>query len=868
MGIRGILAVAFGAVSVAVFGSEAGDRLEDAFDNPRQESGVNAWWHWLGSNVSKYGITRDLEAMRDAGLCGATIFNIQEMGWDAPEKFQSTLEPEMSYKNEKWWEMVRHAAAEAKRLGLELGMHNSPGYSSSGGTWITPEYAMKKLVWVKGKGKVEKNLGFYRDIARVKTSDGIYRFGYTCTGKNSHPVPPEMDNGNCLEADKLSAAAMKVHVDNLIAGILANVTPSRPGFCFLMEDSYEAGEASWTDDFAEEFRRRRGYDLIPYLPVLAGVRVRGPVIDGRVRHDYERTRNELQTERHYRYFRERFNAVGLKYHLEPYTGPFDSFEATACADVPMTEFWQGLPFWATKPQVGGATWMCGPVARALGQSVVGAESFTGYPLDDPFALTPRDLKAGFDASVARGLNRLSLHHWVHQPLDARWRPGLSMGAWGTHFGENQTWFEPGKAFYRYMQRVQSVMQLGMMRADDLGLNYTIGEDSDALPYREFLTNTVVTPAGMVRVKSSGREYPIISLNPEVARAKVARDATEVSVLMRVAEYERKGVVVCRDGDKRAALDEIGLAPAFEVLGGAEEGEVLGNARELGDVAFYFVANLTRKARTVRAAFRPLDGRMLRPELWYPATGAKKPAENWMFDDGRVVADLPLDGQEAVFVVFREEAADDCDCATAEDDLLVEIAPDDWRVSFTGCGLDGKWYDIADLASWTESRDGRVRYFSGTAEYVASFRSAGFDPAVERVMLDLGDVRDIVEVSVNGTPVSVLWYEPFVTDITAAVRDGINYLRLRVTNAWTNRLIGDEKEPEDGVVSKRMCGFGEMGTKSFVPIGRPLVKFPDAVLCNGPRRVPRYAFTAWKYPITDRDLRPAGLLGPVRIQIVR
>ena len=128
-------AAALTAVATASGEPSPAERLETLFDSPPQMRGANAWWHWQGANVTKSGITRDLQSMRDAGLSGATIFNIQDVGWDCEERMSTPLCPGLEYMNDKWWDMVSFAVADAKRLGL----HNCPGYSTSGGPWITPE---------------------------------------------------------------------------------------------------------------------------------------------------------------------------------------------------------------------------------------------------------------------------------------------------------------------------------------------------------------------------------------------------------------------------------------------------------------------------------------------------------------------------------------------------------------------------------------------------------------------------------------------------------------------------------------------------------------------------------------------------------
>ena len=121
--------------------------LEADFDNPPPDARPMVWWHWMGKNISREGITKDLEAMKAAGIGGATIFNLASsvQADDAPLK--NTPWPENDYRGPAWWRLVKHAAEEADRLGLNLGMHNCVGYSATGGRWITPEKSMKAVVF-------------------------------------------------------------------------------------------------------------------------------------------------------------------------------------------------------------------------------------------------------------------------------------------------------------------------------------------------------------------------------------------------------------------------------------------------------------------------------------------------------------------------------------------------------------------------------------------------------------------------------------------------------------------------------------------------------------------------------------------------
>ena len=837
-----------------------GDKLQQLFDAPPQSRGANAWWHWQGANVTKSGITRDLEAMKDAGLSGATIFNIQDVGWDCEERMTTPLCPGMEYMNDKWWDLVSFAVSEAKRLGLELGIHNCPGYSTSGGPWITPELGMKKLVWAKGDAQPETKLGFYRDIARVKTKDGVYRFGYTCTGKNTHPSPPEVEAGS-LEADKMNAKAVGVHIDNLLNGLAAHgIAASNPGLAFILMDSYEAGDASWTDDFAQEFAKRRGYDPVPFLPVIANLGTDfGPEREEQFRRDFTRTKNELQTERHYQLFKERLNAAGFEFHLEPYSGPFDSLEATQFCDVPMTEFWVGTPFWAKEPSKGGACWFAGPVARALGRNVTGAESFTGYPIDDPFAITPRDLKIPLDATLARGVNRLSLHHWEHQPLGANARPGYSMGPWGTHFGENQTWHEPAKGFYRYIQRCQALLQEGEMRCDALGLASFDEDGTDALPLSNFLTNTEVTASGKLRVKSSGREYSLLFLERGAGKrfaGNTSWDGVEKKCFDLVRDYEKKGLKVA-PAWKRTKF--------FEIVEGDREG-VMVSCRKAGDTAFFFVANTTDKPKKFTANFRQIEGRDFQPEIWNPETGEKRCIGDWLTKDGVTPVQLSLAAEESVFVVFRKD-----DGTTRFFRRILPLVETEhevkgpWTLCFdAGGGAPQGVQTLSALKSWTDFAESGIRYYSGTATYETTL-----DVQETCDAIDLGDVRDVAEVFLDGERIGALWHAPYRIELPRKLKSGRHALKVRVTNAWTNRLIGDEKEPDDCVLSKKMLGFGVQmvqseGVKRDIPHGRAVLAIPEEVRTNKPRKVARYAFSSWRYILSDKDLRPAGLLGQVKL----
>ena len=801
------------------------------------------WWHWCGTAVSKEGIVRDLDAMKGAGIGGAVIFQVARgpcsevpaYGYD-----DDTME-DFEFGGGKWWEYVAFAAREAKKRGLKTGMHNCPGYTVSGGPWITPENAMKKLVWtVAEKGaapaRPEANLGFYRDVGTVERDGMVYRFGYTCTGSQCMPVAKSLV-GRCLEADKMSAKAVNLHLDHVLAKDV--------GLDFMLMDSYEAGPYDWTDDFRDEFERRRGYDPLPLLPAYVGATREGA---GKIKADMARTVGELSTERHYRVFRERVHEKGMMFVVEPYGGPFDRCEAACASDVPTTEFWGARPFWVPEGTVGGSPQLGGAVGRAMGRRILAAEAYTAMPFQDPYVLAPRDFKACTDASFARGVNCMFLHHWVHQPFPACRKPGMNMGYWGAHFGENQTWFEPGKAFFAYLARCQERLQRGEETIDVLAVEDFRGitDGVDVVPRRVFLTG-VDFAAGRAVVRESGRSYPFLAV-PEALRGECAAA---------VERARRAGVEVLGEGD------ELPKRP-FCVVGGVSvgpDGPVLGTARRLADGnALFFVANVSMGKVSFAADFRA-EGQA---ELWYPGTGETEFLGIVDPVDGYVRLPMKLGPQESVFVTFRRGAAWP-ESHRRETARSLPVGGT-WSVAFEpGRGAPASPLEMKGLSSWSDSGIPGVRYFSGAAMYRVRLELSKEDAKAVR-KIDLGDVADIARVRLNGRDLGVAWHAPFEVATLDAARQGENELEVEVVNGWHNRLLGDHVLPDDD------CEWGPArthqsdmsGTQSFC--GRGLKRIPGwAWRPDGSRPATnRVAFTSWDYFGDGEEPVKSGLLGPVRL----
>lgn len=926
------LAVRCLIVVLALGGLAPAGTLEEDFRDPPVTARPYVWWHWMGPNFSKEGITKDLEAMKASGIGGATILNITSSVQNNAAPTGNNPWPEQTFRGPAYWDAVRHAAAEAARLGLELGMHNTPGYSTTGGPWIDEERSMQKLFWssveLEGGKQVTVKLPrptlrmphstFYRDIAVLAVPAGVpvvpvkqirdvtshctaagelewdapagswivYRLGHGSMMRPPTPVPDDLQ-GKALEVDKMSIVQTRFHWTNVIEPMRQELGPLLgTSLRHLLIDSYEAGIQNWTPSFREEFVRRKGYDPLPWLMTMSALtrsdnptnKARDRVIESEVQTerfewDYRDVVAALFHEHGWKPAADMIHAAGCTLQWEPYAGPFDTPAGAALADLPMGEFWAHTAGGAGPALIGAA--------RAAGRRMIGAEAFSGAPFASRWTEAPAMLRLSGDGALSAGVNHLVLHHWVHQPFDDRYKPGLGMGWWGTHFGRHQTWAELGKEFYRYLGRCQALLQRGETPIHHVNVGTSFDRNADLIPVRAFLDDVRVED-GMI-VLPSGRRYAIVNLPhdgtllPEVVRQieRVLIDGGTVVAARPDRSPSLAGYPECDTEiatlaariwgnagwngrlftDLRTALAARGLRLGVEPVPPVR-GLVATQHRRDHDANIFFLSNRKDTPVTQTFTFAVTDKP---PEIWDPETGMIELASSWQVKAGRTEVELTLGGVKSVFVVFRSHPTGAQRAATTPVAAVPLEGP--WAVNLEPMVGGSSAIRLDALRSLSDHADPDVRYFSGTAVYRTSF-TLGTIPA--RLDLDLGDVRDLVGVTINGRDCGVWWHPPFTRDVTPALREGVNELELAVVNTWHNRLVGDEQFPADFTWDKPPPPL--IVDKEPVDVGRAMKAYPDWFLQNRPRpQSGRKAFTVWYYHRQDTPLIPSGLLGPVRLQ---
>ena len=225
-------------------------------------------------------------------------------------------------------------------------------------------------------------------------------------------------------------------------------------------DSWEMGAQNWSERFRDEFQRRRGYDLLRYLPVMAGRMVDSTEVSERFLWDLRLTAQELVIENHAQHLKTLGRRYGLGLSIEPYDmNPCSDLSLGGVADVPMCEFWaQGYGFDTAFSCIEAVS-----IAHTLGRPIVAAESFTSGD-KEAWQLHPGIMKPQADWAFCMGINRLVFHRYAHQPWLDRW-PGMTMGPYGVHYERTQTWWPMVGAWHQYLARCQTMLRRGLPVAD-------------------------------------------------------------------------------------------------------------------------------------------------------------------------------------------------------------------------------------------------------------------------------------------------------------------------------------------------------------------------------------------------------------------
>ena len=706
----------------------------------------------------------------------------------------------------------------------------------------------------------------------------ILRVGHTSNGAVNGPAAK---NGSGLECDKMNASAVSAHF-NAHMGKMAKELGAKTGkiFKYIYCDSMEQSSPNWTADFIPEFSKRCGYDPSPWLPALTGQIVESEELTNRFLWDFRRTIGDLIAKNYYGTFQKLANELGMGLIAEA-PGPgvntplmVDAFQVKGMLSFPQGEFIEKrhAKEWAMDCKETSSS------AHITGKKWAFAEAFTATSADSKWKNDPYELKAIGDLHFCAGINQLVLHEYAHEPRLDR-VPGMTLGGWGCQFNRNNTWWEMGAAWMKYLARCQYMLSQGTSFVD---IAYYVGEDvPNSLLWRDIpagfdydgcgwdALSVMFVKDGRIKLPS-GVSYKVLQiadrrlLTPKVVRKlkELVGSGAVVIGPKPLKSPSLQGYPECDEEVRRLAdevwgdcngssitqhsygkgkvywgkslaevLQEINLQPDFEFSSSLADAKINYIHRHTEDAEIYFVSNQKDREEKVVCSFR-VDNK--EPELWYPDTGTRVNSIIHNRENNRTQIPLHFDPVGSVFVVFRHTAAKDpvvsvspeaTVCANDKGNLgIVATKPGNYQLKRdSGATLNvtipalpetvtvsGAWNlefpllnkkiintTFDELVSWAENQDTEIKYFSGTATY-----SRELDIPAEMIgegrllYLDLGKVKNLAQVEMNGTDLGVLWKPPFVANLTGQVRAGKNIIKIKVTNLWPNRLIGDEQLPEN------------------------------------------------------------------------
>jgi len=674
----------------------------------------------------------------------------------------------------------------------------------------------------------------------------VVRLGYTVTGK---PNTVATDEGRGLECDKLSAESVESFFRGLPQEIFTQneALLGEPLHAMLI-DSWEAANQNWTRDFPSEFEKRRGYSLQPWLLVLTGSVVESVEASERFLWDFRRTIGDLIKENYYGKMTELSNQYGISLQAEAAHVALqfmvDAINYHSKVDIPMNEFWvyPDRIGYNIRPGFTDAA----SAAHIYDKKIVACESFTcseGNWRHSPFWLKP-----AADKVFTMGVNRITFDTYTHQP-DER-APGWNLSPWGTAHNRKLTWWEYERPWIEYLSRCQYLLQMGDHVADFLVftgesvpsfLSVQAGNDNGLVPpgyafdgcNKETLLERIRVKDGKL-VLPHGPSYRAViipdmdRMTPELAKGieellrkgvtvfgerpagspslvgypecdkKVNEIAERIwknpdKILTGIYPYGKGRMVNGLDMHELTGL--LDLEPDFEYRPSSGQANLEYIHKRIGDMEVYFISNQDFAHVTASCIFR-VSGK--RPELWLPDAGTIDREIPFGEKEGRTEVSLDLDPYGSAFIVFQG--------TTDGPDVTVPESRQEIKASFT---INGPWEvgfpdgmgapestRINQLASWTDHGNESIRYYSGTAVYKNSFRLPEDLAEAPSLRLNLGMVKEIARVYINGKEAGILWKPPFELDVTSYIVAGENSLEVHVVNTWTNRLIGDLSLPEE------------------------------------------------------------------------
>ncbi len=838
--------------------------LWESFLDPPNDARIMFRWWWFGPAVTHEELERELRAMKAAGVGGFEVQPVYALSLDDPAKGTRNL----PYLSEDFLDALRFVGEKSRELGLRFDLTGTTGWPYGGARVpVTQAAGMLRIARVpvsagedsvpvpaleSGESPIaawavrdESNLasgaleltGLDGSRVSVTGARGAQLVLFFISSRTGQLVKRAAVGNEGFVVDHYDRAAVEAYLDSTVAPMLRALGPNAP--YALFSDSLEVFGSNWTPNLLEEFQRRRGYDLKPYLLSLAsGAGPEGAA----VRCDWGHTLTELANEGYLTTLRQWADRHGTRLRAQVYGTPPVTLSSNRLVDLPEGEAinWRGLSpvRWAAS------------ACHLYGKPVTSSETWT-WVHSPVFRATPLDLKALADLYFLEGSNQIVGHGWPYSP-PAAGEPGWAFYAAGA-LNDHNPWWIVMADLALYLQRISSLLRQGKPVHDvavylptsdawarfapgrspsvneslasalgteltgnilDAGFNFDFIDDEAidlvGIPYPAMVLPNVerIPLAAYEKIQEyvrRGGHAIAIGRTPSLAPGlfEGRRDNARIQALTReLFENPAAAGVLLRDGLavgdalRKRLVPDVELSPQTSAVGFVH--------RRTASEEIYYLVNTANEAQAVEIAFR-VNG--LSPALWNAYTGKRRVLESAKAGGGRVTLPFHFAPYESAIVVFSafQAAAETRRARTEPAPARLDLSGD-WDVTFPEMG---KTVKMSRLRSWTEYED--LRFFSGQAAYertvdVPASWVRGGRPIVLnfgegtpvkaersgtrglRAWLD-GPVREAAVVYVNGQRAGSVWHPPYEVEVTAWLRPGRNTLRIVVANTAVNQMAG-------------------------------------------------------------------------------
>ncbi len=836
------------------------------------------WW-WFGPSVTKPEIEREMRLMKEGGIGGFEVQPVYPLALDSASSGSKTL----PFLSDEFIDALRFTSEKARELGLRFDLTLGSGWPY-GGPQVTVNEAAGRLrvervrpaqnarrVSVPSINNGEKLIAVFlaryleksiapesvREITDIKDGvvrlpeglDGSYEVQFFIASRTGMQVKRPAVGGEGFVLDHLDRSATENYLKKVGDRLMQAFGNQPPHAIFC--DSLEVYNSDWTSDFLEEFHKRRGYDLKPHLPALAGD---FGAKTSAIRRDWGKTLTELLNERFLATMREWCKRNRTLLRIQDYGIPAATLSSNAYADLPEGEGsqWKSL----------SATRWASSASHLYGRRVTSSETWTW--LHSPsFRATPLDVKAEADRHFLQGINQLIGHGWPYTAEGVEY-PGWRFYAAGV-FNEKNPWWIVMPDLSLYLQRLSFLLRQGRpandvaiyLPNDDAWASFTNGNTNMIEALRERLGPNLIP-----RVLEAGYNFDFFDDDSAKQVGRVEKgtlilgenkykvvilpsvERIQLETLQKLEEFARGGGILIAtrrmplgapgfqateaDHQKTADLarrlfesasatvrfvtDEtsqlastlIGLLRPDVMLSPAAP-EIGFIHRSATEAEIYFLANTGNAPHKTKATFR-IEG--MEPEWLDSMTGRSKPATVIARDADSISVELDLEPYESRVLVFSRRARPlqsaplAIEAQQAEFDLSTG-----WQVTFGNSAP----VSMDSLRSWTN--DENTRYYSGVVTYekrfnlpqnflregvhinlnfgeghqVSAAQTSSRTPGM-RALLE-GPVREAAVVTVNGRRAGAVWCPPYSVDVGELLKSGENVLRIQVGNTAINHMAG-------------------------------------------------------------------------------